>query len=416
MARILLSAYACEPHRGSEPGVGWNWAIQAARFHEVWVLTRKNNRNSIERAIEKMKNPPNLHFLYVDLPKWLMFWKKGRRGIHVYYYLWQVAAFFATLKLLKSVHFHLIHHVTFGIAWMPSFLALLPVPFLWGPVGGVETFPKNFLKGLSLRNRISESIKEVAKSLGKVHPFVHLTAKRARLILVQTTNSASYFGKKIQKKTVVYPAVGLDDRILDENADGTPQLLKNTTKVFRVLSVGRLLHIKGFHLGLRAFSYFAQMRPDCEYWIIGDGPEKGHLMRLSAELALEEKVFFFGFLSRQEVMKKMRQCDVFLHPSLRDPPVHVIIEAMACGLPVVCLDTGGPSAQVNEETPIRIPISSWEVVVTEMANALQKLSQNPDICAQMGEAGVRYVEQHYTWDRKAEKIRFFYEQVMNRNG
>ena len=50
--RLLLSAYACEPGRGSEPGVGWNWAIAlAALGHDVWVLTRANNRDRIEQAL-----------------------------------------------------------------------------------------------------------------------------------------------------------------------------------------------------------------------------------------------------------------------------------------------------------------------------------------------------------------------------
>ena len=70
MARILLSAYACEPGRGSEPGVGWGWATELAELgHEVWVLTRADNRMTIAR------NPPvdplNPRFIYYDLPSWL---------------------------------------------------------------------------------------------------------------------------------------------------------------------------------------------------------------------------------------------------------------------------------------------------------------------------------------------------------
>ena len=49
--KILVSAYACEPGKGSEPGAGWLWARAAARRHEVWVLTRANNREAIEAAL-----------------------------------------------------------------------------------------------------------------------------------------------------------------------------------------------------------------------------------------------------------------------------------------------------------------------------------------------------------------------------
>ena len=49
--RVLVSAYACEPGRGSEPGVGWHWVREIARFNEVWVITRMNNRKAIETAL-----------------------------------------------------------------------------------------------------------------------------------------------------------------------------------------------------------------------------------------------------------------------------------------------------------------------------------------------------------------------------
>ncbi len=50
--KVLVSAYACEPGKGSEPGAGWNWVVAAARQHELCVLTRANNRESIEAALE----------------------------------------------------------------------------------------------------------------------------------------------------------------------------------------------------------------------------------------------------------------------------------------------------------------------------------------------------------------------------
>ena len=60
--RVLVSAYACEPAKGSEPGVGWRIAREMARYHEVWVLTRTNNRPSIAAALDR--DPiPGLRFV-----------------------------------------------------------------------------------------------------------------------------------------------------------------------------------------------------------------------------------------------------------------------------------------------------------------------------------------------------------------
>jgi len=87
--KVLASVYACEPDKGSEPGVGWNWVKQIARFHEVWAITRGNNRDPIERGLAKQPIP-NVRWVYFDLPRWTRFWKKGRQGLFFYYYLWLV--------------------------------------------------------------------------------------------------------------------------------------------------------------------------------------------------------------------------------------------------------------------------------------------------------------------------------------
>src|SRR5271165_364129 len=83
MSSILLSAYACEPGRGSEPEVGWMWATElAAAGHEVWVITRTVNRITIETALAKQPRS-GLHFAYYDLPPRARRWKRGAHGVHL---------------------------------------------------------------------------------------------------------------------------------------------------------------------------------------------------------------------------------------------------------------------------------------------------------------------------------------------
>jgi hypothetical protein len=142
--KILLSAYSCLPGRGSEPGVGWNVVQQAARFHSVWVLTHGEGRREIEAALATGALS-NVQFVILDLPPWALFWKRGRRGQQLHYYLWQLAAYFVGRGLHRKVEFNLIHHVTFVKYCTPSFLALLPVPFIWGPVGGGRVDASSFL-------------------------------------------------------------------------------------------------------------------------------------------------------------------------------------------------------------------------------------------------------------------------------
>ena len=110
---LLLSCYACEPNRGSEPGVGWAWALGMAKRHETWILTRANNRSAIEIELDRLgiPEPERPRFVYVDLPKWLRCLKKSRVvPVSLYYLLWQFAARRAWDR--SGVRVDVIHHVT----------------------------------------------------------------------------------------------------------------------------------------------------------------------------------------------------------------------------------------------------------------------------------------------------------------
>ena len=88
--KILLSCYACEPNKGSEPEVGWRVAKGAADYADVTVLTRSNNQETIDASKESTEG---INFLYFDLPRvFRVLKKKGILGVGLYYVLWQIAA------------------------------------------------------------------------------------------------------------------------------------------------------------------------------------------------------------------------------------------------------------------------------------------------------------------------------------
>ena len=151
---ILLSAYACEPDKGSEPGIGWKWARNLAQAgHQVYVITRENNRASIEEALRK--HPiPGVRFAYYDLPRWARWWKKGGRGVHLYYFLWQWGAFQVAKRLCRQHSFDVVHHITFGVFRQPSFMAFLGLPFVFGPVGGGESAPHPLRQSFPTRGKV----------------------------------------------------------------------------------------------------------------------------------------------------------------------------------------------------------------------------------------------------------------------
>jgi glycosyltransferase involved in cell wall biosynthesis len=393
--RILISAYACEPEKGSEPGVGWNWAQQMARYHEVWVITRANNREPIERFLAK-EPLRNVHWVYCDLPRWARFWKKGERGLHAYYYLWQIGAYLVARRLHRRIEFNLVHHITFVNYWMPSLLALLPIPFIWGPVGGGESAPRAFWRCFSLRGKIYEILRDLARSLGELDPFVRLTARRAAVGLATTEQTAVCLRGLGCRKVMVVSSLGLSkDEIIRLGGFAVRQ-----SNPFRLVSIGKLLHWKGFELGLRGFARFQSRFPAAEYWIIGDGPERKRLRKLAQTLGVAGSVTFWGTAPRRQVLEKLAECDVLLHPSLHDSGGWVCLEAMAAGRPVVCLDLGGPALHVTEVTGIKVPAISPEQVVHDLSNAYYKLALDRDFREQLSLGATKRVEEYFNWEKK----------------
>jgi glycosyltransferase involved in cell wall biosynthesis len=401
--RILLSAYACEPHKGSEPGIGWNWAAALAHAgHDVWVLTRANNRGAIEGALAD-KPVPNLRFVYYDLPVWARWWKRRGRGVRLYYVLWQWGAYQLARRLCRELRFDLVHHITFGVFRHPSFMAFLDVPFIFGPVGGGESAPRQLRGTFPLRGYLIDLARDFANWAVRLDPLMTAVYRRSVATLCKTHETLARIPEKYRDKCLVQVEVGTDDALPAchrERKDGC----------FQVLYVGRLIYWKGLHLGLMAFAKFSETHPDARLTIIGSGPDELWLRRLAHRLGLTDNVTWIPWLERAMVMRAYPRHDVFLFPSLHDSSGNAVLEALSCGLPVVCLDVGGPALLVDASCGFRVPARKPkpEEVVTGLAQALAKLAQEPELMRSMGAAAAQRVHEHFSWTRQAARMEHLY--------
>jgi glycosyltransferase involved in cell wall biosynthesis len=406
---ILISAYSCQPHQGSEPGVGWHLVQEIAKYHRVWVLTRSQNQAAIEA--ELAQHPvANLTVVYCDPPTG---WRRLPPARVPHYYGWQVGAYFTAQTLLQTVAIDLIHHVTYVRYSTPSFLALLPVPFVWGPVGGGEMAPAPFWVDFGPRGRGYEVLRSLVHRLGELDPFTRLTARRSCIVQATTPDTAQRLQAMGATAVQVAAAIGLSAQELNRlTAVGDRPL--PTPAPLRAISVARLLHWKGLHLGLRAFAQ-AAIPDDSEYWIVGEGPELANLRALTADLGLGDRVKFLGNLPRDRVLDCLTQAQVLIHPSLHESGGFVCLEAMAAGLPVLCLDLGGPSLQVTDETGFKIPAHHPDQAVQGLATALATLSTDPALGQRLGAAGRERVQQHFSWEAKGQALSDQYTKLCHKD-
>jgi glycosyltransferase involved in cell wall biosynthesis len=385
--RVLLSAYACEPGKGSEQGVGWHWAIELAHLgHEVDVITRSNNRMVIDKALAG--NPiAGLHFHYYDLPSWAKWWKRGPRGVHLYYSLWQRGAYRLARRILERKKFDLVHHLTFGVFRQPSFMGRLGLPFVIGPLGGGDATPPLLRRGIGKKNAFQELLRDVSNHLAFWNPSVAAMLRQATLILCKTPENLAILPAIYREKCRVRLEIGLEpERILHEST--------GTAGSADFLYAGRLYYVKGLHLALKAFSAIKTDHPAATFALIGGGPGEAWFKKLSATLGIQDSVRWLGRVSHEEIWSHYRRYTAFVFPSLRDSSGNVLLEAMSQALPVICLDTGGPGALVPPSCGIKVPVEnrSEEDVVRDLAAAMRLLAGNPEIRAQMSSRALEFAK------------------------
>jgi glycosyltransferase involved in cell wall biosynthesis len=411
--KVLVSAYACNPagslklHPG-EDLTGWRLVEQLARFYDLWVVTHQYNKAGISEA--RAGTPlPNIQFIFVELSKALKWLYRIEFGQRIYYYLWQIKAWRVARKLHREVRFDAAHHLTFGNDWIPSFIgAFLPVPFLWGPVGGGQRTPKPLLKEYSLYGRFAESARNCAQSVGRRMLVRKRCLKKARAVLVCNRETQARMPRKYQDKILYFPVNGI---AAEDFMDGLPEPRRNGQR-FKVITAGRLHRLKGFSLAVEAFGAFAEKHPESEMVIIGAGPEGGRISGLISRLGLEDKVRILPWLPRREVLANMRSSDVFLFPSFRDGGGAVVVEAMGSGIPVVVLDSGGPGAHVEEAWGIKVTPKSRDSVIKGMASALETLCADDALRHRLGATGRKRALEFYVWDRLGDRLQEIYREFL----
>lgn len=404
MKTILATAYAINPYKGSEDGMGWNFILQIARFHRVVAITRENNRAHIERFIEENPNVDVQHvtFLYYDLPYWMRFWKKGSRGAMLYYLLWQfgMVAFIRKQKL----EYEIVHNLNFHNDWTPSFLWRLKKPFVWGPIGHHPSIPWAYIAPYGtiayLKDRITWCVK---KYFWHLSPSLRLTVSKANHILCM--NKSVPKALTLTKHYSIMPSVATQDFGWDEKA--------KDLSGFVAISAGRFVPLKGFDLSIRSFATMLkglpiEKRQQCSLVLVGTGPLKPKLLSLAISLEIESYLRFIEWIDRTELMQLFQKASVFLFPSHEGAGM-VVAEALSFGLPLVCLDNEGPGQFINHDCGFAIPKGEYTRTVSLLGKALTVLYENPEQRKLMSLAARKHFENHFHWDRRGEALNKIYE-------
>jgi glycosyltransferase involved in cell wall biosynthesis len=399
---VLLSAYACKPDSGSEPGFGWNWAMHLAeRGINVTVLTNDDGRDRIE-AYQREHPTANVEFTYVTVPTNLF---KPHTGMH--YALWQWFAVRVAKALHRQRRFDLVHHVTYGSIHVPTQLWRLGVPTVFGPVGGGQTAPPNMLSYFG-SSRGSEVRRTVLTKALRYSPFHRRWLRKMSTIYAANSDTLALV-KALGRSDV---SLKFDVGVPKEFLASEPRDFASEVSSVRLLWVATIVPRKGLPLALDAL---AKVRHPWTLTVVGNGLAEDQVRCMIAERGLNDRVHWSGRrLTLDEVRMAYLEHDALLFTSVRETCGVQLLEAMALGLPVITLDLHGARDMVPANAGIKVPVSTPNEVVCNLAAAVDRLaSMSVEQKNAMSRAGWEFARAN-TWTCRAAKAEALYTKLVGR--
>jgi len=314
------------------------------------------------------------------------------------------AASYAARNGLDSV-VDVAHHVTWGSLPGGTDLTQLPIPVIFGPVGGGQVTSAAGKLLLSGSARWQESIRSTLISHASRAPSVKRTVRSCAMVVV--ANSATEaLAKAAGAKHV--------ERMLCDALDlGAIRSQRRVAQpsVARYLWVGRFLPRKTAHLAVRAFARVHQCNPTSSLRLVGDGPERAALERLVAKLGIREAVTFTGAIPWQQVRGEYSRATCLLFTSVRDTFGAQTLEAMGQGLPVLTLDIHGAGEHLPNDATLRVALRDPRSTINEFANSMIAMHSESDEWRRRSDAALIFARNN-TWESRIDQIQSMYEEVL----
>jgi glycosyltransferase involved in cell wall biosynthesis len=414
--RVLLIAEACNPAWTSVPLVGYNLAraLAARPDLRVTVVTHIRNRDGINTSdLPRFAEVVYIDNEFVARPVYRLArlirggdqlgWTIDTAMAWPSYLVFEhmVRARFG--RRLQAGEFDLVHRVTPLSPTAVSPLAgKTDVPMIAGPLNGGLRWPREFPDLIRREREWLVPLRNAYRLL----PYHRSTYRHLAAVITASRSTAAEIPPDFHGMRFHLPENGVDPARFPIN-DRWPE----PGGRFRFLTAGRLVPYKGLSLTLEAIRRSPALQ-QCELVVIGDGPDRPAHERFVLENGLGECVKFLGQRPQAEVAAEMRRSQVFVFPSLREFGGGVILEAMACALPCLIVDYGGPGELVSEATGIKLPMRPREELVGLLRVAMERMATDPDMCRRMGEAAAAEVRREHTWEAKAAQVAGIYRAVL----
>lgn len=416
--KVLLSAFACEPNRGSEPGVGWNYAVELSKNNEVTVVTSIEHREKIELYLKE--NPMySLPFNVVyhgnlTLNKYLIK-IPHHLGYNVYALYWYATVGSTFEKLHKKYHFDVAHHITWATFKYYDPICELGIPYIIGPVGGGELTPDNFSKEFSIGNKVLEKMRIIHLNRSLKNKKIQKMLNNAAKVIVTTPETKKIVEEYCSSNLMVMQAIGLTENQVELT---TIKKIREKNSTIQLLFLGELKFWKGIDLLIKVANEMKKRDLGFHFNIVGAGHDEMEFKRKVSRLELEQYFTFHGRLNHEAAMEEYQKNDIFVYPSYHDSGALVVFEAMAKRIPTVVLNTGGPG--YNIETTFGFKVDVHESMESTAVAFLREIEKIKDLIISDSiepyiDNATSHLLNNCLWSNRAQSIDECYREVIEQD-
>ncbi|SFB69735.1 Glycosyltransferase involved in cell wall bisynthesis [Zunongwangia mangrovi] len=411
MLKILINAYACSPHTGSEPGMGWNWCANLARYCEVHIITEGEFRGYIEEALKTLPQASNMYFYYNPVSDEIrnMCWNQGDWRFYGHYKKWQYQTYKLAVEIVKEHNIDILHQLNMIGFREPGYLWKIKyIPLIWGPIGGLKQFPVNYLKEAGLKFQLFNRLKNFLNICQLRFDSRVNKALRGADVLISSIPD-SYKALKTYK--------GKDSLIIPETGSYPSDIKISTGRFFskklNILWVGKFDFRKQLPLALKSIAQINN--PNIILHVVGSGTkqQEASAKLIVDTLGIKNQVVFYGNCPNAIVLKKMKQMQLFFFTSVSEDTSTVVMEAISNQLPVLCFDTCGFGAVINDRIGVKIKLTSPEKSVLDFSSHIDYLSENRHVLKKMSINCIE-LQKELSWDNKARKVIELYRRTLNK--
>lgn len=413
MLSILINAYACSPNMGSEPGMAWNWCVNLAKDCELHIITEGEFRDNIEAVLPTLPQGKNMHFYYNPVSDEIrkMCWNQGDWRFYKYYREWQWKTYMMAEEIIRQHHIDIVHQLNMIGFREPGYLwKIEDKPFVWGPIGGLKQFPSSYLEGAGIKMKLFNRVKNIINIYQIKHDKrVDQALKKADLLISSIPDSYNAIKKYKGLNSIIIPETGcfIDDNSIKRNKE------EKVDDDFRLLWVGKFDFRKQLNIALATMSKLKD-KSNIKLIICGSGSDNqiSYYKQMAINLGIEDNVVWKGNIENSKVKEEMRKSDIFFFTSVSEDTSTVVLEAVSCGLPVLCFDTCGMGYVINESVGQKVPLTNPRQSADEFAEKINYLYNNREYLQKLSD-GCKQRQKELSWDNKAKQMVELYNKVIN---